>query len=106
MRTTILSVPCNGSSSSVIITLIGHDHKIAAMLDHPADTGRWIDQYEVRRTASYVVPAGKVTTPDLAEAVRLGEAFHADAEARAAESRWEQAVRDCLFITHRLGGLA
>ncbi len=101
-RANILTLPVSGTASSVLINLIGHDHKVARTLEHPVGTGRWIDQYEVRRTGSYEIPEGKVVTPDLAQAVRIGQTFYADAAMRHAEARWASAVKDSAFISNRL----
>ena len=100
MRENLMAVTVTGSSSVVYITLLGHDFKLAAMLDHPAGSGRWIDQYEVKRTADFrlafahegsLVTPERVTVPTLAEAREQASALYREAAACVAADVWARA---------------
>lgn len=99
-RENLMAVTVTGSTSVVYVTLLGHDFKLAAMLDHPAGTGRWIDQYEVKRTADLrlcfaeegvLVPAVRGTVATLEEARLTASELYRDAAERVANDVWARA---------------
>lgn len=96
----LIAVAVTGTTSTVSITVLGHDYKIAAMLDHPAGTGRWIDKYEVKRSADLrlafagegeQIPAMRATVTTLEEARLLARELYRDAADRAANDAWARA---------------
>lgn len=46
--TQIASLVVQGTAACVTLTILGHDHKVAALLRHAPGTGRWVDRFQVK----------------------------------------------------------
>lgn len=99
-KTLLLSAPVDGTNAYVALSIVGHDHKIAAMLNHDPGTGRWIDRYEVfvsgdHRLAKHdgeaLIRTRRGVFDTLAEAREWASGLYRDAADRAAAHRWAEA---------------